>query len=598
MRPTLSPVCFVVAIAGAAPYVVAADDKEPSRLIRGRVVDSMGKAPPFAKVFFGTDEPPTPYSSAWTTTADAEGLYTARLHERRLLRVGVNHPPTLPLRALVLSPGFRVSIQKIPAGSEAVTVNFILEAQPWKSTDLQVLDPKGLPVPGAIIEQTISIDDPWSHSKVDAEGRCKISMAPDQMFAFSVQAEGYRKINARLRGRRDEPEGIRLTLWPSIRGRAVDAQGRPLPGVHVGASILVDREGKKTLTPVRDASLPATANAAGEFSVAPPVFLRPIDLKPNSNSLIRPELICLADESFSRVAYRIVGPSDADKAFDIAVDRSRPVQIRVEAAVDTTSDSVVRYETILVRPPDPQPDSAFVLLTREMKLGSGGAKGGDSDLISERLPVGGYRLMVRTVDRRARAVLEVGEVDFQVPDRETEGEKITVRMTPPLRDELRGTQLPEIEAVALESGKPVHLRDFRGKVIVLDFWGYWCAPCIASMSTLGRIKQSFRDQPVVILALHDQSVQSQEEFARKIPTQAPIPPTDEGRFHILLDRPDPQRANDQPLKGSGITCKRYKIVGFPTLYVIDQQGKIALAGSRDFDNIKQSIEKLLANPPN
>jgi thiol-disulfide isomerase/thioredoxin len=50
------------------------------------------------------------------------------------------------------------------------------------------------------------------------------------------------------------------------------------------------------------------------------------------------------------------------------------------------------------------------------------------------------------------------------------------------------------------AGKPVKVSDFRGKVVILDFWATWCGPCIASMPHTQEVAAHYKDQGVVVLA--------------------------------------------------------------------------------------------------
>ena len=90
---------------------------------------------------------------------------------------------------------------------------------------------------------------------------------------------------------------------------------------------------------------------------------------------------------------------------------------------------------------------------------------------------------------------------------------------------------------------PVKLADYRGKVVVLDFWGYWCGPCIGAMPALLEAHDRFKDKPVAIIALHDQSIQSRDAYDRKLTevkrqawNNRDLP------FQVALDRPDPEPA--------------------------------------------------------
>ena len=51
------------------------------------------------------------------------------------------------------------------------------------------------------------------------------------------------------------------------------------------------------------------------------------------------------------------------------------------------------------------------------------------------------------------------------------------------------------------SGKAVRISDFKGKVVILDFWATWCGPCQASMPHTQTLAKNFKDQGVVVLAV-------------------------------------------------------------------------------------------------
>ena len=50
-------------------------------------------------------------------------------------------------------------------------------------------------------------------------------------------------------------------------------------------------------------------------------------------------------------------------------------------------------------------------------------------------------------------------------------------------------------------GQPVRLADFKGKVVVLNLWATWCAPCVIEMPTLARLAESYAGQPVEVVAV-------------------------------------------------------------------------------------------------
>jgi peroxiredoxin len=66
---------------------------------------------------------------------------------------------------------------------------------------------------------------------------------------------------------------------------------------------------------------------------------------------------------------------------------------------------------------------------------------------------------------------------------------------------LIGKPAPEIEGKDID-GKPVRLADFRGKLVLVDFWATWCPPCVASLPTLRRLTHEYKDQGFVILGVN------------------------------------------------------------------------------------------------
>ncbi|BDI30041.1 hypothetical protein CCAX7_20920 [Capsulimonas corticalis] len=129
------------------------------------------------------------------------------------------------------------------------------------------------------------------------------------------------------------------------------------------------------------------------------------------------------------------------------------------------------------------------------------------------------------------------------------------------RDEMpplpAGVLAPDF-TVAGWTGAKVHLADYRGKIVVLDFWASWCPPCNAAMPHLQSILDQYKSD-IVVLAL---CVQDSPDDASKWIRSHPY------TFNYALD------TSGDSDKYSPI-MDDYHVWGIPTTYIIDQNGSIA-----------------------
>lgn len=101
------------------------------------------------------------------------------------------------------------------------------------------------------------------------------------------------------------------------------------------------------------------------------------------------------------------------------------------------------------------------------------------------------------------------------------------------------------------TGRTRTLAEFRGKVVLLDFWGTWCLPCHKMMPKLQALSDKLRGKGLVVLGV---SVADREADPVKFMKRKGY------RYQILLN--------------GDATAKLYKAIRLPTLYLIDRQGKI------------------------
>jgi len=80
---------------------------------------------------------------------------------------------------------------------------------------------------------------------------------------------------------------------------------------------------------------------------------------------------------------------------------------------------------------------------------------------------------------------------------------------------VEGDTVPEF-AITADNGRPVSMPHFGGKLLVLNFWASWCAPCIEETPSLSRLAERYADKGVVVLGIAvDQNEASYRAFLRK-----------------------------------------------------------------------------------
>jgi len=119
------------------------------------------------------------------------------------------------------------------------------------------------------------------------------------------------------------------------------------------------------------------------------------------------------------------------------------------------------------------------------------------------------------------------------------------------------------------SGKPAHLSDLRGKVVVLNFYGTWCQPCIEETPSLNKLQKYIESRNGVILGVAaDEDPSAYEKFQRD-------------QSVVFLTYRDPTTKDDR----SPIALS-YGTSMYPETYIIDRHGKILrkIIGSQQWDS--------------
>ncbi len=160
---------------------------------------------------------------------------------------------------------------------------------------------------------------------------------------------------------------------------------------------------------------------------------------------------------------------------------------------------------------------------------------------------------------------------------------------------LRGKPAPELSGVVGFHGAPFKLSDFKGKYVIVDFWGYWCGPCVVAMPALFEVHDKFPGE-VVVVTVH-QDADGEVKSAADLDAKLVSITKDEWKGRKLQLRTALISGRDDAGKAGG-AAKDYGVTGWPTTILIGPDGKVVGdVHFRDVDTAVRTMNALMGKPP-
>jgi thiol-disulfide isomerase/thioredoxin len=431
-------------------------------------------------------------------------------------------------------------------------------------------------------------------AKSDAQGICRINETFGDAYTLTSDSPGFRPLHIFREGG-EGPVEISARLEFPIHGAVTDSTDRAVGDALVCQAIVFEAKSKARFIPPRGWNAKIVTDESGRFSFSPPQFYSSRNLNKAGEYEPYRQPLCFVDEPLRRMALVSYDSQTSSDAMKVILKPVRKVRFLVERAKGAAPPSASTFSSLS---PSDHPRGL------QMHLGCPLQKipGAPADSLDRRfeadLPEGKYRLVLNSSDNDApeQGDLEFFEGDLVVPPGDGPVDLPPVQLPPSPYRKMMGRTAAEIDAVDIH-GKPVKLAGFRGKIVILDFWGTWCGPCLAELPELVALKEQLKDQPLVILALHDGTVQSSQQFEEKFAlSRARILKGRDLPFPVLFD----QRfatADEDPLQrdptdpGSGKTISTYGVSNFPSTFVIAQDG--TLVGKYSVEQLDAVVQGLL-----
>ena len=159
---------------------------------------------------------------------------------------------------------------------------------------------------------------------------------------------------------------------------------------------------------------------------------------------------------------------------------------------------------------------------------------------------------------------------FNPPEDAKEVQEFTNTRQPSSQDsELEGSSAMNFELPSL-AGNKVELEEYKGQVVLLDFWATWCAPCRRAHPHIQSVHEEFKDEGLKVLGINNENERTAREYMNE----------NNYTFTTLLDLNN-KVGND------------YNVNAIPSVYIIDRQGNISshLLGYQPESKLRKALKE-------
>lgn len=143
----------------------------------------------------------------------------------------------------------------------------------------------------------------------------------------------------------------------------------------------------------------------------------------------------------------------------------------------------------------------------------------------------------------------------------------------PYRTLSEGEILPETTPLLLKSGERKQVKDFRGQVVLINFWAGWCGPCLKEMPSIYKLYDKYKEKGFTVLAVNmDDDLGQGIEVLKGVAGEPPFPVlkgVEEAIYH------------------------KFPIEGLPYTVILDKSGLIKHAISGELDWISKESQAMV-----